>query len=156
SASYSNPSNLNATSIRIDHTINRKMTLFGRYNQVPSESALRNGGNLSDVNLNRINTKTLTLGLTSTLTSKLINELRVNYSDNYGFNSLTQTSFAGSTPLARNVLIPSQYDSISAQGAAVLFLPGRTSNSRPSVNFVDQGITSQRQFNVVDNISFGT
>src|SRR5436190_304453 len=31
-ASYSNPSTLNATSIRLDHTINSKLSLFGRYN----------------------------------------------------------------------------------------------------------------------------
>jgi len=154
SASYSNPSKLNATSLRIDHSINSKTTLFGRYNQVPSQSFSRLSGNLSDINLNKIDTKTLTVGLTSTLTSRLVNELRVNYSDNYGFNSLSQTSFGGSTPVPRTVLIPSQFDSVSAQGAAVFFLPGRTSSSRPLVNFVDQGITSQRQFNIVDNVSY--
>jgi Carboxypeptidase regulatory-like domain/TonB dependent receptor-like, beta-barrel len=154
SASYSNPSELDATSLRIDHSVNSKNTLFGRYNQAPSQTSSRLGGNLADINLNKIDTKTFTVGLTSTFTSKLVNELRVNYSDNYGFNSLTQTSFAGSTPVARNVLIPAQYDSVSAQGAAVFFLPGRTSVSRPLVDFVDQGITSQRQFNVVDNVSY--
>jgi hypothetical protein len=153
-ASYSNPSELDATSIRIDHSVNSKITLFGRYNQAPSQTSSRLGGNLADINLNKIDTKTLTVGLTSTFTSKLVNELRVNYSDNYGFNSLSQTSFAGSIPVPRNVLIPAQYDSVSAQGAAVFFLPGRTSVSRPIVNFVDQGITSQRQFNVVDNMSY--
>lgn len=155
SASYSNPSKLNATSVRIDHAINSKMTLFGRYNQVPSQSASRHTGNLSLINLNRINTKTLTLGLTWIFSANLINELRTSYTDNYGFSSVTQTSFAGSTPLARSVLIPSLHDAVSAQGAAVFFLPGRTSNSRPLVNFVDQSITSQRQFNVVDSISYG-
>lgn len=154
SASYSNPSNLDATSLRIDHTFNNRLTLFGRFNHVPSETESRNTGNLADVNLNRINTKTLTLGLTADFSKSVINELRFNYSDNYGFNSLTQTSFGGATPLARTVLIPSQFDSISAQGAAFFFLPGRTSVSRPLVNFVDQGITSQRQLNVVDNVSY--
>jgi Carboxypeptidase regulatory-like domain len=155
SASYSNPSSLNATSIRLDHTINSKLTLFGRYNQAPSKSAQRSTGNLNLINSNEIGTKTLTFGLTATLSPQLINELRVNYSDNPGFNSLTQDNFAGATRIPRGVLIPSQYDSISAQGAAVFFLPGRTSSSRPLVNFVDQGITSQRQFNLVNNISYG-
>jgi hypothetical protein len=154
SASYSNPSRLNATSIRIDHNINSKMTLFGRYNQVPSETQSRHTGNLSDVNLNRIDTKTLTVGLTSNLRASLVNEFRFNYSDNFGFNSLTQTNFGGATPVPRDVLIPSQYDAVTAQGAAVFFLPGRTSSSRPLVNFVDQGITSQRQFNIIDNLSY--
>lgn len=35
-ASYSNPSSLNAYSIRLDHAINPKLSLFGRYNYSPS------------------------------------------------------------------------------------------------------------------------
>jgi hypothetical protein len=153
SASYSNPSNLNATSIRIDHSINSKLTLFGRYNQAPSRSASRLTGNLSDILSNYINTKTLTVGLTAILTPRTTNELRVNYSDNAAFTNLAQTNFVGATPVARSVLIPSQYDSISAQGAAVFFLPGRTAGL-PLVNFSDRGVTSQRQFNVIDNFSY--
>ena len=35
-ASYSNPSSLDAYSIRVDHVISSKLTLFGRYNYSPS------------------------------------------------------------------------------------------------------------------------
>src|SRR5262249_40255079 len=35
-ASYSNPSRLNAYSIRIDEALSSKLTLFGRYNYSPS------------------------------------------------------------------------------------------------------------------------
>src|SRR5262249_35561299 len=35
-AGYSNPSTLDAYSIRMDHVVNSKMTLFGRYNYSPS------------------------------------------------------------------------------------------------------------------------
>jgi hypothetical protein len=153
-ASYSNPSTLNATSIRIDHTINSKVTLFGRYNHAPSDSASRLTGNLSDVLSNSINTKTFTAGLMAILTPRVTNELRANFSDNFAFTRLEQTAFSGATPLARSILVPSQFDSISAQGAAVFFLPGRTSSSRPLVNFSDSGVTSQRQFNIVDNLSY--
>src|SRR6266481_845677 len=37
-ASYSNPSSLNAYSIRLDHAINSKLSLFGRYNYSPRTS----------------------------------------------------------------------------------------------------------------------
>src|SRR6266853_1458764 len=40
-ASYSNPSSLNAYSIRVDHSINSKLSLFGRYNESPSKFAQR-------------------------------------------------------------------------------------------------------------------
>jgi hypothetical protein len=153
SASYSDPSRLNATSIRVDHSINSKETLFGRYNQAPSRSASQRAGNLSDVLTNIINTKTLTVGLTSLFTARATNELRVNYSDNFAYSNLAQTTFGGATPVTRGVLIPSQYDSATAQGAAVFFLPGRTA-ALPSVNFSDRGVTSQRQFNLIDNFSY--
>ncbi len=35
-AGYSNPSSLNAYSIRLDHAVNSKLNLFGRYNYSPS------------------------------------------------------------------------------------------------------------------------
>ena len=38
---YSNPSSLNATSIRIDHNLTGKITLFARYNHAPSHDAYR-------------------------------------------------------------------------------------------------------------------
>src|SRR5205814_4639418 len=41
-ASYANPSNLDAVSIRGDHTVSAKITLFGRYNYAPSDSVVRN------------------------------------------------------------------------------------------------------------------
>jgi Carboxypeptidase regulatory-like domain len=40
-ASYSDPSTLDATSLRVDHKVGDKLTLFGRYNYSPSESAVR-------------------------------------------------------------------------------------------------------------------
>src|SRR6266850_2689730 len=42
-ATYSDPSSLDAASIRIDHTVNQKLTLFARYNYSPSEANVRGG-----------------------------------------------------------------------------------------------------------------
>lgn len=153
SASYSNPASLDATSIRIDHTINSKLTIFGRYNKAPSQSTTRPRFNLSSLSFNSINTQTLTLGFTAIPTARISNELKINISDNNGFSGLSQSTFAGATPVPRNVLVPSQFDSISAQGSAFFFLDGLTASS-PGVDFVDRNVFSQRQFNVVDNISY--
>ncbi|MGI9037105.1 MAG: beta-sandwich domain-containing protein [Pyrinomonadaceae bacterium] len=38
---FSNPSHLNATSLRIDHTINDRVSIFGRFNYAPSEDQQR-------------------------------------------------------------------------------------------------------------------
>ena len=37
-AGFSNPSTLNATSVRMDHSLSSRFTVFGRYNRAPSES----------------------------------------------------------------------------------------------------------------------
>src|SRR5262249_35554866 len=44
-ASFSNPSSLDATSIRIDHAVNNRLTLFGRYNHAPSDAGQRGSNN---------------------------------------------------------------------------------------------------------------
>ena len=38
---YSDPTSLNATSLRIDHTINHHLNIFGRYNHAPSTQSVR-------------------------------------------------------------------------------------------------------------------
>ncbi len=157
SAAYSDPSSLDATSIRLDHTINSKVTLFGRYNEAPSETNTRNSSNLSlsIVRFAKLDTQTVTLGATSALTARMSNEFRINYSDNGAIVSVTQDDFGGATPPPRNALIPGQFDSSTAQALVSFVFPGRTSGTTPSVNFVDKALTTQRQFNVVDNFSFG-
>lgn len=152
-ASYSNPSSLDATSIRIDHTINDKVSLFGRYNKAPSQSSTRSRGNLSRISFNYIDTQTLTLGLTAIPNARITNEFKINLSDNEAFSGITQTNFAGATPVPREVLVPSQHDSNSAQGSAFFFISGLT-GSTPGVGFVDRLASSQRQFNIVNNISY--
>jgi hypothetical protein len=43
SASYADPSTLDATSIRIDRTFGSALTVFGRYNYAPSDAESRRG-----------------------------------------------------------------------------------------------------------------
>src|SRR5215472_4266288 len=68
SASYSNPANLDAGSVRVDHDINGKLRVFGRYNRAPSNVATRGlfGGSLNTVSTNDYLTETLTGGATYT------------------------------------------------------------------------------------------
>src|SRR5580658_2952184 len=60
-AADSNPSNFNATSIRVDHSLTRKILLFVRYNHAPSYDAMRN---FELVEYDHVNTDTLTGGAT--------------------------------------------------------------------------------------------
>ena len=64
-AGYSNPSSLDAYSVRVDHTINSKLNLFGRYNYSPSSTDQRGPfGVLSTTESLSSSVQTLTTGLT--------------------------------------------------------------------------------------------
>ena len=57
---FSNSATLNATSIRIDHTFNGRFSIFGRYNNAPSQLASR-VGSLNTIRTTPVNTQTLTV-----------------------------------------------------------------------------------------------
>ncbi len=154
SASYSDPSTLDAASVRIDHTVNSKLTLFARYNKVPSEAATRLAGTaLNLLASNRVNTQTITLGATATLTPRVSNELRANYSDNGAHSSEPSDNFGGGLPPPRSALIPSQFDTTTAAGSVILLFAGTTSSGLPQVA-AQETVTTQRQFNIVDHFSY--
>jgi hypothetical protein len=78
-ASYSNPATLDAYSIRVDHKISDKWTVFGRYNYSPSSLAERGVNDALDVIQNTpINTTTITAGATWVATPTITNDLRFN------------------------------------------------------------------------------
>jgi hypothetical protein len=155
-AGYSNPSTLNATSIRIDHTVDQKLTLFGRFNNAPSRAATRAGGsNPSLINFTAIHTKTLTLGATMMFAPTIGNELRVNYSDNIGTAGLEQDAFGGAVPVPRELVLPARY--APAGSAASVTISFSYPGGGTSLGY-DNRLQSQRQFNIVDNtsVAFGT
>src|SRR6266496_4122919 len=151
SASYSDPSRLDATSIRLDHTVNRKLTLFGRYYNVPSENIRRGAGDLSMLTVGSLSTQGITVGATALL-GRVSNELRVNYTNNGAYSAGKLDNFGGAVPPPRGSLIPGQFD--PADAAVVLGFPGITSSPSPSIELADRAVTSQRQFNMIDNFSY--
>jgi hypothetical protein len=84
-ASYSNPSSLDAYSIRLDHAVTAKIHLFGRYNYSPSSLDQRAAPfttpALSAVAALDSSVHTLTIGLTELITPAINNEVRLNYSN---------------------------------------------------------------------------
>jgi hypothetical protein len=142
-ASYSNPSTLNATSIRIDHRVSSKVSLFGRFNYAPSENIQR-GGLLNQLQTNQLNATTLTLGLTQAISSRTSNDFRVNYSRNTGALFFSLDNFAGGVPPTDSVMFPS---STNHRKSLFNFALG-------PVDYLlgqDDILSSQRQLNVVDN-----
>lgn len=148
SASYSDPSTLNSTSIRIDHVLNDKLTLFGRYNYAPSETQ-RRANILSENDRTISNTQYLTLGLTHSISPRLINELRANYTRNKAGQHYELDNFGGATAPDSSALFPA-------------IAPGDRSLLVFQVNgllpmFAGRNvINTQRQTNIVDNLSIIT
>ena len=150
-ASYSDPLTLNATSIRVDHTFNDKLTLFGRYNHSPSETIQRGTASRSVNNLNesRFKTQTLTVGATWSFTPTVSNETRANYSRSEGGSILSIDELGGAVRPADSVLFPSFTSHEDA-----LFLLRITGGRRLTVGKNVGNI--QRQINLVNNLSVVT
>jgi len=97
SASYSNPTSLDATSIRIDEKVGDKLTIFGRYNYAPSSLTTRGpfGGALSGIGHVNLKTQTLTIGATTTISPSMVDDLRFNWSRNDTTNRQLLDNFGG-------------------------------------------------------------
>lgn len=110
--SYSDPSTLDATSIRIDHNINDSFKIFGRYNNSPSESSRRGdapfyAGAMSVVGNRKIKTETLTLGSTNIFGSTITNDFRFNFSRSSADSQFTIDNFGGAVAPNVSTLLPS-------------------------------------------------
>jgi hypothetical protein len=149
-ASFSNPASLDAYSIRVDHRLSSKLTLFGRYNYSPSHIELRgvNGSSaLSEVEPVRIVTQTGTAGTTWLVSPAITNDFRFNYSRTNASSHSFLDTFGGAVPLS-SLPLPSPF---TAQDASVrLDIPGLKGS------FLSEGELArqlQQQINIVDNLS---
>jgi hypothetical protein len=150
-ASYSNPSSLNAYSVRIDQMVNSKINLFGRYDYSPSTFGQRGAFPppymvLSATESVSSSIQTFTLGMNYLITPRLSNEVRVNYSNQRLGTKYFLDSFGGAVPLEDSVLFPSGFSSTNS--LFLQFIPG--------VGEYGQGksaIDEQRQANFIDNLS---
>lgn len=147
-ASYSDPSTLDATSVRIDHSINDKLFVFGRYNYAPSKTTQRGISNnsLNVLSDTKFKIQTLTFGVTQQISPTVSNEIRANYSNSKGGAFIRLDGFGGAIVPADSVLFPS-FASPIASSFRLDLTGGRTL-------FIGRGAdNSQRQINVVDNLS---
>src|SRR6266704_2261785 len=76
--SWSNPGNIDSTSVRFDHIVNDKLRLFFRFSNTASSSATRGaGGAPSTVGTAAFTLRTYTAGASSIFSSRLSNEFRL-------------------------------------------------------------------------------
>ena len=148
-ATFSDPSTLNATSIRVDQYFGDKASLFVRYNDAPSESIQRasSGLSLNTVARNVLHTRTLTGGTTLSITPMVSNDVRANYSHNKGQISFALDTFGDATVPSDSLLFPSTF---SSENSLFDFNLNGT-NTRLSQGRRELNV--QRQINVLDTLS---
>ena len=149
-ASYSNPSTLNAYSVRIDQVVNSKVSLFGRYNFSPSSLDQRSpsqaGAILSMNSSLSSSVHTFTVGFTHLITSRISNEVRANYSNHRIGTRFFLDAFGGAVPVTDSLLFPT--GASSANGLFSMFIAGIG-----QYNQGNSGTSEQRQINLIDNLS---
>ena len=136
-AAVSNPSNLDATSIRVDHTLRGKISLFARYNHAPSSDGFRS---FEQVEYDNVNTDTLTVGATVPLSPTKMNDFRANWSRNTGTTTHTLTNFLGGVAPPESVFFPasSPYSFDHSQAVIAGVFDGTLyHNVQRQLNFVD-------------------
>lgn len=148
---WSNPAQIDSTSVRVDHSLNDRLRLFFRFSDTSSNATTRGTGRALTPSLDSpsdFTMRTYTFGATGLLTSHISNEFRINYSSNDAALSQTVDSFGGAEPV--NLADLQGIDVKVGHAYQVQFFlnfapfPGLTQFSQSSV---------QRQWNLVDSVS---
>jgi carboxypeptidase family protein/TonB-dependent receptor-like protein len=146
-ASYSDPTTTDATSIRVDHQMNN-LTFFGRYNYAPSSTITRLGvSQLNNPRSARFKTKTITAGTTWIINSTTTNEFRANFSNQNAGTAFFLDDFGGAIPITTS-LLPSVVPQDDTFFSVSIINLGTT---RLILGRNGEGV--QRQLNLVDNLS---
>jgi hypothetical protein len=168
SASYAEPSRLDAFSLRLDHQLDSRLSLFGRYTIAPSSTIQRGSRNppasaaratfgvnqvqesLSTVNRTSVETQTLTIGAGYIVSPAIVNEARVNWSSARGSNSYSLDNFGGAKPPSDSFFFP---PFSSRDDGLVQILVARFAGSGANLRIGKDAENSQRQINLVDNLT---
>jgi hypothetical protein len=148
-SSYSIPSSLNATSFRVDHKVRDGLTLFGRFNDAPSNSSERavfSAPNVVQTTLAQ--TLTVTGGATMIFSPRVINEMRLNFSRAKVDVTSETDRFGGGVVLPDSAYIPSFASREDALGSINI----GSGNSIIQVGPLTQN--QQRQINLIDSMTF--
>jgi hypothetical protein len=94
---YSLPSSLDSTSIRIDHQLSSRVKLFFRFADTQSSASTRS---LSTLTASTQSSFTNTLGATTAVSTRITDELRLNYTSNVGGSSTALDAFGGAHPIS--------------------------------------------------------
>jgi hypothetical protein len=137
---------LNATSLRIDHKLNNRVSVFGRYNYAPSETSQRVTAS-NAILISKFPLQTATVGSTQTISSRASNEFHFNYSVANKDARYVLDTLGAAVPPAASLLFPaSSFSSDNSLFELITLTFGNLSVGRfPS--------SKQRQINAIDGFS---
>ena len=144
---YSDPTSLNATSLRIDHTINHHLNIFGRYNHAPSTQSMRLW---SEESTFTARSDSATIGATLVLTPGMVNDFRANWSRDTDAQTTYLDDFHGAVPPPDSAMYPSGY---SSQTSQFVFSPPLPPDTDAEVRSGPLYANVQKQLNFLDNFS---
>ena len=148
-ASFSDRSTLNATSLRIDHQVSSRLSLFGRFNYSPSELVSRGDGISEPLNqLTRfaVTTETSTLGAMWSPSASFSNDVRFNYSGNHSRGLDSLDTFGGAIVPSNAFMIPDSFSGASSVSSAMglglssIRIGPRTDSRQRQVNVVESAV----------------
>lgn len=132
--SFSDPATLDAGSVRIDHVLTASLSIFGRYNEAPSETSIHSPNVLSETDTTHIGTRTITLGAAKAFGPRISNSTRLNYSMQSSTFAYTLGTFGGAVPPDLSVLAPKMAGVSNARLSFLTFDTGEYSTGMPARN----------------------
>jgi hypothetical protein len=141
------PTNLDSYSIKVDHTYGTRIHLFGRYTYTSSDST---SVGIPTSFFQKLRSRALTLGTDMNLRPNLENEARLNYGVNVSIPTFEQNIIGGATAFDTSVLYPQPFVKGPDNAGWNLSLPSSFFATNPG----PYGKYSQRQINVIDNVSY--
>jgi Carboxypeptidase regulatory-like domain/TonB-dependent Receptor Plug Domain len=146
---YSLPSSIDSTSVRLDHVLSPRLSVFFRFGDTPSSTATRQDFALDSITSNA---QTYTLGSTSQLSRRMTDEFRLGYARSGSSDIGVIDSFGGANPVNLGTAIGAS-SAVSTLPQIFIIIPGvGTAEIAPYY-----GSNLSRQWNLVDtfNLSFG-
>lgn len=145
--SLSDPSRLDSTSIRIDHTVNKNNQLFARFNESSSFIRSRFSSSLTTPSESFAATRTFTVGLSTIFSSSIANDFRFNLSRQRNDFERIFDPVGGAVPIELSSLVLGYTGTGSTVQGNISFLGG-------SVGLGKTATTSQHQLNFTNTLSY--
>jgi hypothetical protein len=147
--SWTNPSSIDSTSIRLDRVFAEKLRLFFRFSNTSSALQMQDTSVASVLDTLTSTVRTYTLGATSYFSPTVSNEFRLNYSSNEELSSGVPGNFGGATAVNLQQL---QGLEPGTQPAPLISVGLYLGDSNPQMTQYSS-LGRQRQWNVVNTLA---